>query len=115
MTRFPVRKGGTAVAVRTGIAHRSAFLVSIEATGICMQIGNSEVLLAAVCKSPGHAWNDADVIELLSFRLQSLPMGDLNAEHPFWNSIISNPSGAKICIIFMNWNKSEFLFAFSVL
>jgi hypothetical protein len=40
-------------------------LVSIEATGVCIPTGNSEVLLAAVCKSPGHAWNDADIIELL--------------------------------------------------
>jgi hypothetical protein len=54
------------------------------------------VLLAAVCKSPGHAWNDADITELLSFRHKSLPAGNLNAKHPFWNSAISNTSGAKL-------------------
>jgi hypothetical protein len=48
-----------------------------------MPIGNSEVLLAAVYKSPGHAWNDADIIELLSFRHNLLLTGDLNAKHPF--------------------------------
>jgi hypothetical protein len=32
-------------------------LVSVEATGVCIPIGNSEVLLAAVYKSPGRAWH----------------------------------------------------------
>jgi hypothetical protein len=77
---FSGRKGRTAVAVRKGIPHNHVDLpplVSIEATGVCILIGNSEVLLAAVCKSPGHAWNDADIIELLSFRHKSLLVGDL--------------------------------------
>jgi hypothetical protein len=43
-------------------------LVSIEATGVCISIGNSEVLHAADWKSPGHAWNDTDITVLLSFR-----------------------------------------------
>jgi hypothetical protein len=80
--------------MRKGIPHNNIHLpplVSIEATGVCMPIGNSEVLLAA-----GHAWNDADIIELLSFRHKSLLAGDLNAKHPFWNSIVSNSSGAKL-------------------
>jgi hypothetical protein len=58
-------------------------LVPVEATGVSITIGNSEVLLAAVYKSPGHAWNNADVIELVSFRHKSLLAGDLNAKHPF--------------------------------
>jgi hypothetical protein len=69
--RFQGRKGGTAVAVRKGIPYNRVDLsplASIEATGVCIPTGNSEVLLAAVYKSPGHAWNDADVIELLCFR-----------------------------------------------
>jgi hypothetical protein len=52
------RKGGTAIAVRTGIPHEHVDLpplVSVEATGVCILIGSSEVLLAAVYKSPGHA------------------------------------------------------------
>jgi hypothetical protein len=72
---------------------RPASLVSIEATGVCIPIGNSEVLLAAVCKSPGHAWNDADITELLNFRHMSLLAQDLNAKYPFLNSVVSNPSG----------------------
>jgi hypothetical protein len=39
---------------------------------------------------------DADIIELLSFRHKSLLTGDLNAKYPFWNSIVSNPSGTKL-------------------
>jgi hypothetical protein len=69
--RFPGRKGRTAIAVRKGIPNIHVdlpSLVSVEATGVCIPIGNSEVLLAAVCKSPGHAWNDADITELLNFR-----------------------------------------------
>jgi hypothetical protein len=101
--RFPGRKGGTAVAVRKGIPHNYVDLpplVSIEATGVCIPIGNSEFMLAAVYKSPGRAWSDADVIELLSFRHKSVLAGDLNAKHPFWNSAVSNPSGVKLLEMF---------------
>jgi hypothetical protein len=66
--RFPGRKGETAVAVRKGIPYNNVNLppfVSIEATGVCISIGNSEVLLAAVYKPPGRAWSDADMIEHL--------------------------------------------------
>jgi hypothetical protein len=58
------------------------------------------VLLAAVYKSPGKAWRDADITELLSFRRKSILTGDLNAKHPFWNSRISNPSGEKLLDLF---------------
>jgi hypothetical protein len=46
--RYPGRKGGTAVAVRNGIPHdhvELSPLVSVEATGVCIPIGDSEVLL----------------------------------------------------------------------
>jgi hypothetical protein len=49
---YPGRKGGTAIAVRKGIPHNHVDLpplVSVEATGVCIPIGNSEMLLAAVC------------------------------------------------------------------
>jgi hypothetical protein len=96
---FPGRKGRTAVAVRKGIPHNHVdqpLLVSIEVPRVCIPIGNNEVLLAAVLKSPGHVWNDKDIIELLSFRHKSLLAGDLNAKYPFWNSLVSNPSGVKL-------------------
>jgi hypothetical protein len=41
------------------------------ATGVCIPIGYREVLLAAVYKSPGHAWNDSDITELLSLDISS--------------------------------------------
>jgi hypothetical protein len=43
-------------------------LVSIEATGVCITIDNSEILLAAVYKSPGLAGIDVDSTEFLLFR-----------------------------------------------
>jgi hypothetical protein len=46
--------------------------VTVEATGVCITVGNSEALLAAVYKSPGRAWSDADITELLSFRFESI-------------------------------------------
>jgi hypothetical protein len=54
------------------------------------------LLFAAVCKSPGHAWNDKDITEPWSFRHKALLAGDLNAKHPFLSSVVSNPSGAKL-------------------
>ncbi|PNF38110.1 hypothetical protein B7P43_G15356, partial [Cryptotermes secundus] len=59
----------------------------------------SEVLLAAVYKSPGRAWSDANITELLSFRRKSILAGDLNAKNSFWNRV-SNPSGLKLMDLF---------------
>jgi hypothetical protein len=75
-------------------------LISVEATGVCIPIGNSEILLASVYKSPGRAWTDADIMELLSFRRKAILAGDLNAKHPFWNSAVSNTSGEKLLELF---------------
>jgi hypothetical protein len=75
-------------------------LISIEATRVCVPIGNSEILLAAVYRSPGRSWIDADITELLSFRKKCILAGDLNAKHPFWNSRISNPSAEKLLKLF---------------
>jgi hypothetical protein len=99
----PGRKGGTAVAVRKGIPHHLVDLpplVSVEATGICIPIGNSEILLAAVYKSPGRDWSDADITELLSFGRKSILAGDLNAKLPFWKCAVSNPPGEKLLQLF---------------
>jgi hypothetical protein len=101
--RFPGRKGGTAVAVRKGVPHILADLPplsSIEATGVCIPIGNNEVLLAAVYRSPRRAWSDADIIELLGSTNKSILASDLNAKNPFWNSAVSNPSGEKLLELF---------------
>jgi hypothetical protein len=101
--RYPGRKGGTAVAVRKGMPHNHVDLprlVSVEATGVCIPVGNNEVLLTAVYKSPGRAWNDADITELLSFKSKTILARDLNAKNPFRNSAASNPSGDKLLQLF---------------
>jgi hypothetical protein len=101
--RHPGRKGGTAVAVRKGIPHNHVDLpplISVEETGVCIPIGYSQVLPAAVYKSPGRAWTDADITELLNFRRKSILAGDLNAKHPFWNSVVSNPSSRELLRLF---------------
>jgi hypothetical protein len=101
--RHPGRKGGTAFAVRKGILQYHIDLpplIPVEATGVCIPIGNSEILLAAVYKPPGRAWSDADITELLSIRCKSILAGDLNAKHPFWNSAVSNPSGVELLRLF---------------
>jgi hypothetical protein len=98
LSQFPGRKGETAIAVRKGVPHNNVdlpSLVSVEARGVCLPIGNCEVLLASVYISPGRAWSEAEIIELLSFTHKSILAGDLNAKHPFWNSTVSNPSGEK--------------------
>jgi hypothetical protein len=66
---LPGRKGGTAVAVKEGIPQNLEdlpLLVSVEATGVFIPIGNSEVLLVALHEYPERAWNRADVTELSS-------------------------------------------------
>jgi hypothetical protein len=99
----PGRKGGTADVVRRGVPHSYVDLpnlVSVDATGVCIPICNSEILLASVYKSLGRAWSDADLTELLSFTRESILAGDLNAKHPFWSSAVSNPSGEKLMSLF---------------
>jgi exonuclease III len=69
--RHPVIKGGTAIAVKKGVPHRYVDLpplISIEATGVCIPIVNTEILLAAVYRSPVSDWADTDIIELLSLK-----------------------------------------------
>jgi hypothetical protein len=65
-----------------------------------MLIGNSEILLACVCKSLGSAWSEAVISEIISYKRKSILAGDLNAKHPFWNSEISNLSGEKLMALF---------------
>jgi hypothetical protein len=54
------------------------------------------VLVAVGCKSPTHAWNDADITELLRFRRRSLRTGDPNAKCLLQISVVSKPSDAKV-------------------
>jgi hypothetical protein len=66
--RHSGRKGGTAVAVRRGVPRSYVDLpplVSVEATGVCIPIGNSEILLASVYKFSGR---DVPGVMLTSLR-----------------------------------------------
>jgi hypothetical protein len=97
----------TAIAVKKGIPHTSAGLpplLSVEATGVCIATGNSEMFLAAVYKSLQRLWSDTDITELLGFRNMSILADDLNAQHPVWNSKISKSSGLKLLELFVSSN-----------
>jgi hypothetical protein len=51
----------------------------VEKAELSLRLGealvNSEILLACVYKSPGRAWRDADITELLSIRRRSILAG----------------------------------------
>jgi hypothetical protein len=103
--RLDRNKGGTAVAVKEGIPHSNVDLpplLSLEATGVSIPIGHTEMLLAYVYKSPLRAWRDADITDLLNLRTKSILACDLNARHPVWKSKVSNPSGLKLLNLFVN-------------
>jgi hypothetical protein len=84
--RYGGHKGATAVAVKKGIPHTYVDLLpllSVEKTAVCIPIGNTEMLLASVYKSPLRAWRDADITELLNFRAKSILVGgSLNLSKP---------------------------------
>jgi hypothetical protein len=44
------------------------------------------------------------ITELLGFRNKSILAGDLNAEHPVWNSEVSHPSVLKLLELFVRSN-----------
>jgi hypothetical protein len=70
------RQGETTVAVLTGIPHTCMDLslpLSLEAKGVCIPTTNTEMLVAAVHKSPQGLWNDTDITEVLGFRNNSYP------------------------------------------
>jgi hypothetical protein len=97
--RHPGAKGGTAVAVRKGVPRSYVDLpplISIEATGVCISVGNKEIMLAVVYMSPVRDWCDTDIIELPKLRNKTALAGDLNAKHPVWNSQVSNRSGMRL-------------------
>jgi hypothetical protein len=48
---------------------------------VCKPTGNSELLLAAIYKSPGRAWSNADITELLIIRPKYILADDLKAKN----------------------------------
>lgn len=102
---FLCRKGKTSVTAKKGISHTHVdlpALVLVDVTRVCLPVGKSKVLLAAVYKSPGWAWSDADITELFGFWYNSLLAGDVNIKHYVWNSEVSGPSSKKLLKLFDN-------------
>jgi hypothetical protein len=92
-------KGRIAIAVKKGIPH-TCFellqLLSVEATMVCIQIGNTAMLLEAVYKYWQRLCSDTDITELLGFTNRSIQAFDLNEKHPVWNRNVPKPSGLKL-------------------
>jgi hypothetical protein len=75
--RHPERKGGIAIAVRKGNPCMNVDLpplVSVEAIGVCIHIGNQEVLIAAVYKSPGRTMRCTGDLYTAAIRTSWLPI-----------------------------------------
>jgi hypothetical protein len=66
-------------------------LLTVKATGASIPIGNTEMFLAAVYRSPQNLWSDRDITMLLGFRNTSILACDLNAKHLVWNSTVQTP------------------------
>jgi hypothetical protein len=75
ITTFIERTATQAQKVELLLQLEKSPLVSVKVMGL-QPIGNNEVLLAAVYKSSGRAWSDADIIALLSFRRKFVLAGD---------------------------------------
>jgi hypothetical protein len=83
--RLDENNGGSVVGVKKEITLTYVDLPplrSLEATGVSIPIGHTEMLLSSVYKSPLTAWRDASITELLTLRTKFILVGDLNEEHP---------------------------------
>jgi hypothetical protein len=76
-------------------------LLSVEATGVCNPIGNTEIVLAVVHLSPQRLWSDTNITELLGFRNKSIMAGNLKAKYPVWDSKTSNNLDFKLLELFV--------------
>jgi hypothetical protein len=52
-------------------------VLSVEASGVCMLIENTEILFAVLYKSSQRIWSDTDITEFLRFRSKSILAGDM--------------------------------------
>jgi hypothetical protein len=100
-------------AVKKGVPHNYVdltSLISVEATGVCIPIGNREILLAAVYNSQGRTWSDADIAELLSLRHKCILACDLNTKHPCLGIAQSQTLQARSSCNFFIEMTSKFLY-----
>jgi hypothetical protein len=65
---------------KAALTHAQTYLLlSVEATWVCIPIGNIETFLATVYKSPKRLWSDTDITEIPGFRNNSIPVGDMES------------------------------------
>ena len=86
---------GTAILVNRRIIHHHVKIPtsSITNTTIHIRLGNSEMRLVAVYKSPHISLQTSDLDSLLSSSSDTIIAGDLNSKNTSWNSLVTNPSG----------------------
>nr|CAD7196221.1 unnamed protein product [Timema douglasi] len=89
------RGGGTAVLVRSSLAHYQTCLPAmnyIESTSIVIPTGRKQIVFTAVYRSPAVPFTIEDLDKLTS-RKDFLIAGDINCKHTSWNSRVSNQAG----------------------
>jgi len=65
-------------------------------TSVHIHLGNQELRLVAVYKSPSTSLQTTDLDALLNTTFNTIIAGDLNAKHLSWNSRVNNPTGHKL-------------------
>lgn len=87
--------GGTAILVNRNLIHHSTSVStsSITNTIAHIHIGNSDLSLISVYKSPGTALDTSDLDALLGISENVIIAGDLNAKHQSWHSRVNNNAG----------------------
>jgi len=86
---------GTAILINRRLIHHRKIIptTSITNTTVHINLGNSELRLVAVYKSPNTTLLTADLDTLLNTTTDTIIAGDLNSKHGSWNSLVSNSSG----------------------
>lgn len=86
--------GGTAILIRKNIVHNEDTTKTIiDSTSISIKLGNDNVRISSVYKSPNAPLTVLDLEPLTSESSQFIATGDLNSKHPSWNSRSTNSSG----------------------
>lgn len=86
--------GGTAVLVHRRIVHTHVILnTTLSSTSIIISIGQHQIRISSIYKSPSHPLSNADLDILTTSCDWFIAAGDINAEHPMWNSRHVNPAG----------------------
>ncbi|KAL5240667.1 hypothetical protein ACI65C_008077 [Semiaphis heraclei] len=65
----------------------------MDSTSITIQLGNDNVRISSLYKSPKMPLQLTDLEAITNQKLKFIAAGDLNAKHPTWNSRTTNTSG----------------------